>query len=165
MQVPSLSLEDPLQKGMATHSSILAWRISWTEEPGRLQSTGSQRVGHDWVTNTFTPYSLPHPCLLKDIKAIEICGRPQYRWKLPSFPLTPHSRSSTDTPNAALPNLSFIPSLKSSVLPLSVSTLYCMCLQCISPSKQLFLLTISKMGGARGSEVVQSCPTLCDPMD
>ena len=40
-------LEDPLQKGMAIHSSVLARRIPWTEEPGRLQSTGSQRVGHD----------------------------------------------------------------------------------------------------------------------
>ena len=40
-------LEDELEKEMATHSSILAWRIPWTEEPGRLQSTGSQRVGHD----------------------------------------------------------------------------------------------------------------------
>ena len=38
---------------MATHSSILAWKISWTEELGGLQSTGSQRVGHDWVTNTY----------------------------------------------------------------------------------------------------------------
>ena len=37
---------------MATHSSILAWKISWTEEPGGLQSMGSQRVGHDWATNT-----------------------------------------------------------------------------------------------------------------
>ena len=44
----------PLEKGMATHSSILAWRIPWTEEPGGLQSMGLQRVGHDWVTNTFT---------------------------------------------------------------------------------------------------------------
>ena len=39
-------LEGPLKKGMSTHSSILAWRIQWTEEPGRLQSIGSQRVGH-----------------------------------------------------------------------------------------------------------------------
>ena len=44
----------PLEKGMATHSSILAWRIPWTEEPGGLQSMGLQRVGRDWVTNTFT---------------------------------------------------------------------------------------------------------------
>ena len=48
----SLSQEDPLEKGMATHSSILAWRIPWTEEPGGLQSMGSQRVGHDWPINT-----------------------------------------------------------------------------------------------------------------
>ena len=52
--VQSLGWEDPLEKEMATHSSILAWRILWTEEPGGLQSMGSQRVGHDWVTNTFT---------------------------------------------------------------------------------------------------------------
>ena len=44
-QVRSLGWEDPLEKGMATHSSILAWRIPWTEEPGGLQSMGSQRVG------------------------------------------------------------------------------------------------------------------------
>ena len=42
--------EDPLEKEMTTHSSNLAWRIPWTEEPGRLQSMGSQRVGHDLVT-------------------------------------------------------------------------------------------------------------------
>ena len=46
-QVRSLGWEDPLERGMATHSSILAWRIPWTEEPGRLQPMGSQRVGHD----------------------------------------------------------------------------------------------------------------------
>ena len=46
-QIRPLGWEDPLEKEMATHSSILAWRIPWTEEPGRLQSTGSQRVGHD----------------------------------------------------------------------------------------------------------------------
>ena len=45
--VQSLGWEDPLEEGMATHSSILAWKISWTEEPGGLQSMGSQRVGHD----------------------------------------------------------------------------------------------------------------------
>ena len=45
--VQSLGWEDPLEKGMATHSSILAWRISWTEEPGRLQSMGLQSVQHD----------------------------------------------------------------------------------------------------------------------
>ena len=53
-QVRSLGQKDPLEKEMATHSSILAWRIPWTEEPGRLQSTGSQRV------NSLSPVS----CLL-----------------------------------------------------------------------------------------------------
>ena len=55
-QVWSLSGEDPLEKEMATHSSILAWRIPWTEEPAGLQSIGLQRVGHNWVTNTLTLY-------------------------------------------------------------------------------------------------------------
>ena len=47
MRVRSLSQEDPLEEGVATHSSILAWGIPWTEAPGRLQSTGLQRVRHD----------------------------------------------------------------------------------------------------------------------
>ena len=50
-RVQFLGLEDALEKGMATHSSILAWRISWTEEPGGLPSMGLQRVRHDWATN------------------------------------------------------------------------------------------------------------------
>ena len=52
--VQSLGREDLLEKGTATHASILAWRIPQTEEPDRLQSIGSRRVGHDGVTNTFT---------------------------------------------------------------------------------------------------------------
>ena len=53
-QVQSLGQEDPLEKGMASHSNILAWRISWTEEPGGLQSMGWQRVKHNRAANTFT---------------------------------------------------------------------------------------------------------------
>ena len=52
----SLGCEDPLEEEMATHSSILAWRPPWTEEPGGLKSMGSQRVGHDWATNTKITY-------------------------------------------------------------------------------------------------------------
>ena len=52
-QVQSLGLKDPLEKGMATRSSILAWRIPWTEEPGELQSLELQKVRHIWATNTF----------------------------------------------------------------------------------------------------------------
>ena len=56
MRVQSLGREDPLKEGMAAHSRILAWRVPWTEEPGGLQSTGSQRVRHDGVAeHTHTP--------------------------------------------------------------------------------------------------------------
>ena len=67
--VQSLGQEDPLEKEMATHSSILAWRIPWTEEPCGLQPTRSQRVWHNWATNTFT-YSahLPSSCWPKTKK-------------------------------------------------------------------------------------------------
>ena len=54
MWIRSLGWEDRLEKGMATHPSVLAWRIPWTEEPGGLQSIGSQRVRHDSVTTTNT---------------------------------------------------------------------------------------------------------------
>ena len=65
MQVQSLSQEDPLEEGTATHSNILAWRIPWTEKPGRLWSTGSQRVKHNWsnLASTHT-----HKTLIKEIE-------------------------------------------------------------------------------------------------
>ena len=61
-RVQSLGQEDPLEKRMATHSSILAWRIPWTEDPGGLQSMGgrSQRVRHNWGTNTWSSQRIPH---------------------------------------------------------------------------------------------------------
>ena len=58
--VPSLGLEDPLEKEMAIHSSTIAWKIPWTEEPGRLQSMGSQRVGHDWATSLYDKAYILH---------------------------------------------------------------------------------------------------------
>ena len=58
MWIWSLGWGEPLEKEMAIHSSILAWRIPWSEDPSRLQSTGSQRTGHDWVTNTHTYHIL-----------------------------------------------------------------------------------------------------------
>ena len=54
-QVQSLCWEDPLETGMATHSTLLDWRFPWTEKPGGLQSMGLQRVGHNWGTNSFFP--------------------------------------------------------------------------------------------------------------
>ena len=55
-RVGSLGWKDPLEEEMATHSSILAWKISWTGEPGGLQSVGSQRVVHDYHTHLLSPY-------------------------------------------------------------------------------------------------------------
>ena len=63
--------KDPLEKGVAAHSSILAKRVPWTEEPGRLQSTGSQRLGHNWLTNTFTNYFHTHK-----LQCLTECGYP-----------------------------------------------------------------------------------------
>ena len=54
----SLGWEDPLEESMATHSSILVWRIPWTEEAGRLQSVELQRVGHNWVTNVLLSFKM-----------------------------------------------------------------------------------------------------------
>ena len=61
--VQSLGQEDLLEKEMATHSSILAWKIPWTEEPGGLQSMGSQRVGHDWETSLSLSFTFLYCCL------------------------------------------------------------------------------------------------------
>ena len=62
VQVRSLDQGDPLEKGMSTHSRILAWEIPWTEEPGGLQSMGSQRVSLDWVINTHSFCVVTAPC-------------------------------------------------------------------------------------------------------
>ena len=66
-RVQSLGWEDPLKKEMATRSSTLAWKIPWMEEPGRLQSMRSQRVGHDWVTS-------PSRCLRPGNLGIYLCS-------------------------------------------------------------------------------------------
>ena len=69
-KVRSLGWEDPLEKEMATHSSTLAWKIPWTEESGRLQSTGSEKVGHDWVTlqtvRVFSSFPMRIPFVFSD---------------------------------------------------------------------------------------------------
>ena len=75
-QVWSRGWEDPLEKGMASHSSILAWRIP-TEEPGGLLSMGSQRVGHNWVANIFTfiPVNLLGRDLFEKYHAAIFCSQ------------------------------------------------------------------------------------------
>ena len=72
-RVQSLGQEDLLEKEMATHSSVLAWKIRWTEEPGRLQSMGSQRVGPYWVTSL-------HFMMLGKIESRRRRGQQRMRW-------------------------------------------------------------------------------------
>ena len=92
-RVWSLGQDDTLEKGMATHSSIHAWRIPWTEEPGGLQSIGSQRVPHDWVTNTFTfaqSITFQYP-LFNNYKGIilkktKLLGNPAFLYESPIVP-------------------------------------------------------------------------------
>ena len=67
--VQLLGWEDPLEKGTATHSSILAWRVPWTEEPGGLQSVGSQRVGHNLATKQET-FLYSFKCITSYLKTL-----------------------------------------------------------------------------------------------
>ena len=72
-QVQSLGWEDPLEKEMAIHSSTIAWKIPWTEEPGRLQSMRSQRVGHDWfISYIFLHYLVFWKFCIHDLINIKI---------------------------------------------------------------------------------------------
>ena len=79
--IRSLGWEDPLEKEMAVHSSILAWRIPWTEEPGGLQSMGSLLVRHNWVSNTFTFLSRMSPYLEGKGTSIFCFEKSKYIWK------------------------------------------------------------------------------------
>ena len=86
-RVWSLGQEDLLEKKMATHSSILAWKTPWTEEPGRLQSTGSRRVGHDWATS-LSFLSLLFLALNRALKAILFFCCPGYFFSVVFQPLS-----------------------------------------------------------------------------
>ena len=71
IQFPSLGREDPLEEEMVTHSSILAWEIPWTEEPGRLQFMGSPRVGHNLATEYAHRQVCTYPfCPLREIRSM-----------------------------------------------------------------------------------------------
>ena len=72
MWILSLGQDDALEEGMATHSSILAWEIPWTEEPGGLQPTGSQRVDHDRSDSTHTAHSCSNNDFVHEISNIII---------------------------------------------------------------------------------------------
>ena len=77
-QVRSLGWEDPLEKEMATHSSILAWRISWMEEPGRLHSTGPQRVRTERLHFHFH-------LVYVSVKEFGVVGSDMYTWGIKDF--------------------------------------------------------------------------------
>ena len=103
-QLKSMGQKDPVYKGMATHSSILTWRIPWTEETDSLQSMGLQRVGQDWATHTFTSLSL---CLTFSHFTFTLLLVPSWlapslpsvilAWKFPSI----WSKASSRPPHAA----------------------------------------------------------------
>ena len=78
--VRSLGWEDPLEKEMATHSSTLAWKIPWTEETCRLQSMGSQRIGHDWATSLKVASTISYACVGDQKKAIN--SNSYFQWSL-----------------------------------------------------------------------------------
>ena len=113
----SLGREDPLEKGMATHSSILAWRIPWTEEPGGLQSMGSQRVGHDWVTFTHTHTLVITPRTTLQNRPEGIAAAMSWaaipRRALPQSQelLSPNTELSSSAQNALPPDSCRVPSL------------------------------------------------------
>ena len=93
-RVQSLGQEDPLEKEMATHSSILAWKIPWTEEPGRLQSVGSLRVRHDWVT-LLSLFTSMHWRRKWQPTLVLLPGESQGRWSLVSCQLWGRTESDT----------------------------------------------------------------------
>ena len=86
--VGSLGREDPLEKEMATHSSILAWKTPWTEEPGRLQSMGSQRIGHNWARMGAHAHTHTHTQDLSSPTRDGTCVPCTVRWILNGRPIT-----------------------------------------------------------------------------
>ena len=84
--VRSLGREDSLEKGMTTYCSVLTWRIPWTEEPSRLQSLESQRVGHGWVANTHTRAQAAHTCHFIYFTPVWVRVREQDKWLAQDHP-------------------------------------------------------------------------------
>ena len=84
MWVRSLGWEDPLEEEMATHSSILAWEIPWTEESGGLQSTGLQRVGHDWTSEQRNSIMIDMMIMTSEMRSVAFNSvEPSLNWNCP----------------------------------------------------------------------------------
>ena len=118
---------------MATHSSILAWRIPWREEPGRLQSTGSQRVGHDWATSL-------HYCLWKSNNIIRISIAKSFQWLTCMWYSLPQSQNSVNFLPFFLPSSPFFPAcfVLFLFLPFFFFLTLSLILSSISPNPRLF---------------------------
>ena len=129
---------------MATHSSILAWKISWTEEPGELQFMGSKRVGHDWTTNTLLCYMNylngdVQICAFYSSRLFLYASSVQFSHSVMSDSMWPHRWQPTRLPHPW------------DSLGKNIGVGCHFLLQCMKVKSE--------------SEVPQSCPTLRDPMD
>ena len=135
-QVRSLGWEDPLEKGMATHSSILAWRIPWTDTAGGLQSMGSQRVRQDWATSTFSSHLLSSIQFSRSVMSNSLWHHRQQHTRVP-YP------SPTTGPRSNPCPLSWWchPTISSSVVPFSS------CLQSLPASGSFQMSQFFTSGG------------------
>ena len=148
-QLRSLGQEDPLEKEMVTHSSILAWRIPWTEKPGRLQSMGPQRVRHDWATSLSLSKALV--VVVQSLSRVQLFQShgPQHA-RVPCPSPTPRACS-----NSCLLSWWCHPTISSSVIPFSscpqsfpvsgafpMSWFFSSCGQSIGASKNIYRVAI-----------------------
>ena len=134
--VQSLSREDPLEESIATQSSVLACRIPWTEEPGRLQSIGSQRVGHDWSNLAYTRAHTDNP--QNSVSSLDLSPNSKLVY------LVDISSSSLDVFSRKIERYVWKTEL---LIPMNTSS--------ISSSQSISCCCL----------VTKSCPTLCDSMD
>ena len=142
-RVQSLGWEDPLEKGMATHSCTLAWKIPGTEEPGRLQTMGLQTVGHDWATSLSADGGgEPHPCGLS-----WGCSPGDARHFLSHSVLMTGLLGPTQTVQGW--EMTTLASSHGSCLLALWWTIWYLC---------------SKFSSLRFCSVAKSCPNLCDPI-
>ena len=134
--------KDPQEKGMATHSSILTWRISWTEECGGLQSMGSPWVGYNWVTNTltFNMGSGWHQSVTHDLN-----GKNKRQSKYPQLPNC--SKLCFDDKNFIIYDFK---STDAKAFPFE---------------NNIAMAHYTRIYTAAAAKSLQSCPTLCDPRD
>ena len=167
-RVRSLGREDPLEKEMATHSSTLAWRIPWREEPGRLQSMGSQRVRHDWVTSLLLlSWDLPPTCH-HQVPALPCAWvQPWFLQLLGSPPTEPTVSPPLLTHFLATPWLKAGKEIRTGwVKERSKAHPGCHVSKSTGSSYPLVLTFKSGLwSAAAAAKSLQSCLTLCDPID